>query len=148
MPKFRQVINWINWKNTFPRKKYWSRTLFAVFAQSQVISRTSFDWNINKTKNDFNDSSPFPEWMSTTKIVNFFSFRMKIEFELLLSIENTQRRNSTHNNIFQLSNFHWNEIIGSPRNEIHEIVKSNRRSPVFISDIYCEFRVRDALGKH
>lgn len=70
------------------------------------------------------------------------------EFELLLSIENTQRRNSTHNNIFQLSNFHWNEIIGSPRNEIHEIVKSNRRSPVFISDIYCEFRVRDALGKH
>lgn len=147
MPKFRQVINWINWKNAFPRKKYWSQTLFAVFAQSQVILRISFDWNINKTKNTISMTHlhSLNECGRQKLLISSLFFS---EFELLLSIENTQRRNSTHNNIFQLSNFHWNEIIGSPRNEIHEIVKSNRRSPVFISDIYCEFRVRDALGKH
>lgn len=74
---------------------------------------------------------------------------MKIEFDELLLIKNTQRRNSTYN-IFQLSikfelSFERNPVI---TDETDEIVKSNRRSSLFISDIYCEFRVRDALGKH
>lgn len=67
-----------------------------MFAQSQEISsyaNNRLKYNKIKQKHDFNDSS----------LSEFQRQKFLYEFdELLLLIENTQRRNSTYN-IFQLS---------------------------------------------
>lgn len=122
-------------RNTFPRKKYLSRDL--IFAQSQVILISkSIDWN------DFNDVKSSPEWISTKKSL------------ICSHIQNIQRFVIRHI-ILHVTRILYFRIIekitfrnGVNWTKFTSVVKSNRRRSVFISDIYCEFRVRDALGKH